>query len=171
MNESKEIIDFYKECVQNGYRSFAEIGVWIGLSLRHLVIELKKTGEPFTVYAVDLWDELDGDTNGEGLQKNSFELFKKHMGEYLQDVIIIKKESNLSALDIEDQSLDIVFIDASHDYESVSKNISSWLPKIKINGYLSGHDYGEPCGVKQAVDEKFKIFETQGTIWKVQKTI
>jgi hypothetical protein len=30
---------------------------------------------------------------------------------------------------------------------------------------ISGHDYGNPCGVKQAVDEKFQTFQLMGSCW------
>jgi len=35
----------------------------------------------------------------------------------------------------------MVYIDGSHEYEGVKKDILAWLPKIKINGYLTGHDF------------------------------
>lgn len=58
-----------------------------------------------------------------------------------------------------DNSLDFVFIDAAHDYESVKADILAWLPKVKNNGILAGHDYypehPEYCGVYQAVHEIF----------------
>jgi predicted O-methyltransferase YrrM len=56
----------------------------------------------------------------------------------------------------ENGSVDFVFIDADHNYESVKKDILSWLPKMREGGIMSGHDYhNNTCGVKQAVDELF----------------
>jgi len=54
----------------------------------------------------------------------------------------------------EDNSLDLVYIDAAHDYENVKKDISFWLPKIRLNGIIAGHDITIP-GVSQAVTEVF----------------
>ena len=58
-------------------------------------------------------------------------------------------------------SLDFCFIDADHAYESVSKDIDAWRPKVKRGGILAGHDYiHEPgFGVVQAVNERFARFE------------
>jgi predicted O-methyltransferase YrrM len=53
---------------------------------------------------------------------------------------------------IEDNSLDFVFIDASHDYNSVKKDIEYYTPKLKEDGWLCGHDMDFP-GVNKAVLE------------------
>lgn len=52
--------------------------------------------------------------------------------------------------------IDILFIDGGHDYNSVSKDIDLWLPKVK-KGYVLIHDYnrGWPDIVK-SVDERIR---------------
>ncbi len=58
---------------------------------------------------------------------------------------------------VADKSLDLVYLDAQHAYSSILEDIKLWLPKIKSNGTLAGHDYGVGLhdGVKRAVDETF----------------
>jgi hypothetical protein len=58
---------------------------------------------------------------------------------------------------------DIIYIDASHDYESVKTDILSWFPKLKTGGIICGDDYitGWP-GVVRAVNEFFGKVETVG---------
>ena len=42
-----------------------------------------------------------------------------------------------------------------HTYTAVTKDIDLWLPKVKVGGYLSGHDYSADWhDVVRAVDEK-----------------
>jgi hypothetical protein len=56
----------------------------------------------------------------------------------------------------QNSSVDFVFIDAAHDYVSVQKDINAWLPKMKPNSILAGHDYGNSeTQVKKAVDNLF----------------
>lgn len=53
--------------------------------------------------------------------------------------------------------LDFLFIDASHDYDSVKHDIECWLPCMKVGSIISGHDYNQPYweGVTRAVNEFF----------------
>ena len=44
---------------------------------------------------------------------------------------------------IPDNTLDFCYIDADHSYDSVKNDLDIWLPKIKINGIICGHDYIE----------------------------
>jgi predicted O-methyltransferase YrrM len=68
-------------------------------------------------------------------------------------------DSAQSAAQFPDNSLDFVFIDASHDYDSVKRDIKAWLPKVrKPNGIIAGHDYCEVWpGVIKAVHEEFGL--------------
>lgn len=53
-------------------------------------------------------------------------------------------------------SLDFVYIDGAHDYESVRADIEAWWPKLAPGGVLAGHDFDDQPiheGVKRAVVE------------------
>ena len=53
-----------------------------------------------------------------------------------------------------DNSLDFVYIDGDHTYEGVIRDINTYLPKIKLGGYMGGHDLGKG-GVTKAIIEAF----------------
>jgi len=60
---------------------------------------------------------------------------------YGSRVGIIRDLSVVGAKLFDDHSLDFVYIDAAHDYESVIQDLISWFPKVKKGGVLAGHDY------------------------------
>lgn len=43
----------------------------------------------------------------------------------------------------EDGSIDFIYIDGNHSYESIKQDLQLYLPKLKSNGIISGHDYFE----------------------------
>ena len=47
-------------------------------------------------------------------------------------------------------SLDFIFIDASHDERSVREDLTYWIPRLKENGMIAGDDIDNE-GVANAV--------------------
>jgi predicted O-methyltransferase YrrM len=69
---------------------------------------------------------------------------------------IIRMTSVDAAKQVEDESMDFIFIDGDHKYDSVAMDLKSWWPKLKVGGIMMGDDYDWPQ-VKQAVKEFFKF--------------
>jgi len=42
---------------------------------------------------------------------------------------------------IEDESIDFVYIDGNHQYSSVVEDLTMWNKKIKTGGVIAGHDF------------------------------
>ena len=66
----------------------------------------------------------------------------------------------------------MIFLDADHSYEAVRLDIETWLPKVKKNGILAGHDYINLLhpGVKRAVDDIFEgDIQIDGSSWIYNK--
>ena len=145
----------------------AEVGVAVGQTSECLLLNSK-----ISLYMVDSWageeDQTESYRNsGDGHAHYSKGEQDAHMREALEVTefaaarrTVIRAPSVSAARTLQDASLDFVFIDAGHDYESVRDDIQAWLPKVKPGGWLSGHDYGHfptgatwEIGVKQAVDE------------------
>ncbi len=85
-------------------------------------------------------------------------IFTENMKPLREFYTPIKLTSILAYQKFDDESIDFLFLDASHQYEDVMADLSKWWPKIKKGGYLAGHDYynnPEWGGVKKAVDEFF----------------
>jgi hypothetical protein len=131
---------------------FVEVGVWKGRSASFLATEIINSGKIITLDLVDTWN---GSEEHTPLQEDLFGIFMKNIQPVLPYVNIRRIDSLSASSSYEDKSLDFVFIDAAHDYESVKSDIKAWLPKIKPGGYLAGHDYPTWEGVTRAVNEIF----------------
>lgn len=79
----------------------------------------------------------------------------------------IKADSVVAAATFPDASVDFVFIDTNHTYESTIAEIAAWLPKLREGGLMCGHDYNNEgyTGLAKAVDEKLPKRQVQHSIW------
>jgi predicted O-methyltransferase YrrM len=134
---------------------FVEVGSWKGMSACYMAVEIINSGKNIKFDCVDTWDYVESSSEIEKSEfDNLFEVFNSNI-EPVKDVInIIKSLSWDGAKNYEDNSLDFIFIDAGHDYESVTKDITNWFPKLKIGGLIAGHDYHH-LPVNKAVNDFF----------------
>jgi len=139
MNRWQVLIDLIKT---NNYRKIAEIGVYHGKTARH-ILEACELDEYYCIDPVQYYPFA------EWLIER-----RKQIKTDIQYWIV---RSDMAVKVIDNQSLDLVFIDALHDYDNVKADIESWKPKVRNGGILCGDDYGQiHCeGVKEAVDEVF----------------
>jgi predicted O-methyltransferase YrrM len=116
------------------------------------------------VIAVDTWTGPIG-ANERDVLPSFYETFKTNLSDLIEIGIVLPVLPVESLKYIAD-SPDLVFIDADHTYEGVSKDIKFWLPKIKKGGMISGHDFFYP-DVAQAVQELVPNFQLapQTNIW------
>lgn len=70
------------------------------------------------------------------------------------NVRFIRKPSVEAAKDVEDNSLDFVYIDGDHNFDYVMQDLIVWNRKVRLGGIVSGHDYYRfrDAGVVNAVD-------------------
>jgi hypothetical protein len=114
-------------------------------------MEAINSGKDIKITAIDSFIGLE-----DGPEPDLKRRFLNNMAPMADKFRLIIDQSWDAANYFPDKSLDFVFIDACHEYESVKKDILVWMPKIKDGGILSGHDYGRGFpGVAQAVDEIF----------------
>jgi glycosyltransferase involved in cell wall biosynthesis len=151
-----------KYCPDNS--TFVEVGSWMGRSTCYMGEQIKKSSKNIKFYAVDTWQGSEEPQHKETIEKlknenlTLFDIFNHHiqMCGLQKQVIPLKTTSVEAAKQFEDNSLDFVHIDASHDYENVLADIIAWYPKVKPGGFITGDDYVISWGgVIQAVKEYF----------------
>jgi hypothetical protein len=141
-------------------KSVVEVGSWKGRSTKALLEACRGR-----VFAVDTWNGTGSDYSLiAAANKDIFQEFYDNVGHY-SNLEIMRGDSVEMSKCFNGSKVDMVFIDADHDYEAIKADIEAWLPKCKK--YICGHDYSNFVGVKKAVDEKFERVGVVGNIWWV----
>jgi len=135
---------FLEEMVkENGYTKGAELGVQTGVTYFHLIDNCPD----LELIGVDTWINP--------ANQKDYDRCWKYVETMTKDnprCKIMKMTTHVASKQIENGSLDFIFIDADHSYRGVKQDIQDWLPKIRKGGTISGHDIGTPS-VKKAVVE------------------
>jgi hypothetical protein len=141
-------IDFFKD---NPGMVIAELGVFKGDFTRELL-----ECSPLVIWMVDTWSGAMscGDKDG----KNISDIFDME-AVYIElvdelcypNVNIFRGKSIDFLTAIEDNYLDCVYIDTTHEFEMTRDELNLSLDKVKRGGWITGHDYNV-IEVQTAVD-------------------
>lgn len=172
-------------------RIVAEVGSWMGRSTRAIADNLPDNG---FVFAVDTWLGSDEPRHKELLAGKALSPHAEAPGEnwlldqfranFPDDYFVkrLENEERYRVRTLQETSLggadylghhykyrfDMIFLDASHDYENVLADIKAWFPLLAPGGIICGHDFGGSFpGVQRAVLESFpKAHKVgAGSIW------
>jgi len=146
-----------------------EVGSWLGLSTRHIAKTIPNDG---VVYAVDHWQGSPNEDNSPFDIGNLYRQFLSNVvHENLTDKIIpVCMTSEEAAANLQIVP-DLIYVDATHEYNEVYQDIKRWFPFVKGHGVLCGDDYnwGYETSVKRAVDrfaaENNLLVHDDGWFW------
>lgn len=155
---------------------FVEVGSYKGRSAAFMGVEIANSGKEITLYCVDHWKGSDEEAHkADPDRKHLFTVFKQNIAPLLKagvEVRPIRDDSVRAAHPFEDGSIDFIWIDAGHDYDSVRADIEAWWPKLKAGGTMGGDDLPME-GVNRAVTELFpdaeRVSEDGWMWWRVTK--
>lgn len=144
------------------YVNGAEVGAALGWTTEYILKKCRKIEQYFVA---DDWRPVTEVTAGPFTVDNMKEQFMKRIGHH-HKLKILEGISWEQADKVPNLSLDFCFIDASHDYESVIKDLNAWGPKVRKGGMLCGHDVHWP-GVIEALKELYPDYEKAGVdnVW------
>jgi len=170
----------HKLLIEEKVDKFLEVGVNEGVNLFYLA----KRNPNIIFYGVDPYysSEFEIEEIVHGTQKTIYENDKYNQMLLrirklkFNNVHLVKKTSLEAAKDYDDEELDFVFIDGDHSYQNVKEDIHLWLPKIKVGGYLAGHDFSlEWFSVVRAVEDTIGlnkiIVNVPAKVWIYRKSV
>jgi hypothetical protein len=154
-----------------------EIGAWKGRSSAAIYTGAKKT---VTCVSIDTWKGTPSEmhAHGEALEVDLHEVYKQNMlnlgikvSPYLPfsaygyaGPYYMIGDSVESAANIPDGLIDWLFVDGDHS--KTGADIDAYLPKMKPDGLVTGHDYF--CffeTIQQEIHKRFFIHQLFQSIW------
>ncbi|MFH1452228.1 MAG: class I SAM-dependent methyltransferase [archaeon] len=168
----KPSIQFFRENNSKKDLIVAEIGVWKGDNVCHMieVLPIKK------IYVIDPWIPFSSSEHDMKTMKLAERVTRKKLNKYGNRIQILKTTSD-EAVGLIPENMDFIYIDGNHDYEYVKKDIENYYKKLRIGGILAGDDIQNRRihnGVAKAlaefsVENKLDFFIEAPDWWLVKK--
>lgn len=148
---------FSKVVNENNFKTCVEVGIGYGFHAKEILdntnVEKLYLVDPMCYYPNDAFaDDVRFKYGGfERLVRN----IKIHLNSHNDRYVWHRTPSvHITNEQIENGSIDAIFLDGDHSYEAVSRDLPFWWEKLRKGGWLLGDDY-DSChpGTKKAVDE------------------
>ena len=172
-------------------RFIVDVGTYLGGSAEALLSGMPSDGRLITI---DTFQGVKGSPSGTIRRDLMLRYALERLEPFADRLIVMVGDSRACANALPAHSADLVFLDAAHDYQNVKRDIAAWLPIVKPDGLMTGHDFdrltadpltldelkrrselewdarsGVHCGVIRAVYESFMHVaqppETTTSIW------
>ena len=138
-----DLFALYKKMVDrfDSGSHFVEVGAFLGRSAVFMAVEIINSGKNIKFDCVDHWEGSEEHNDNDEINLET--LYEDFVGNIkpVKGVVTPVKAHSVEASKLyEPNSLDFVFIDASHDEESVKEDLFHWLPRVKESGVIAGDD-------------------------------
>ena len=138
-----DLFALYKKVVKkfDSGAHFVEVGSFLGKSAVYMAVEIINSGKNIRFDCIDHWEGSEEHSGNDKVNLDTmYEDFLKNI-EPVKGVINPIKMSSIEASKLyKPNSLDFIFIDASHDTQSVREDLTYWMPRIKEDGIIAGDD-------------------------------
>jgi hypothetical protein len=184
--DSKVFGELIKEIKPN---HIIEVGTWKGLSAITMCNAIKENNLNTQITCVDtwlgaveFWDYLSSTNERNLLQKNGYpNIYYQFLSNVVhtnnQDIILpFPNTSRIGYYYFKNKQItaDLIYIDASHEYEDVLDDINMYFQILNDGGIIFGDDFVHWQGVQKAVNEftqknnlKYEILENN--FWIIRK--
>ena len=152
-------LDMLKYSPWSGHRRFAydlisnyqpevvvELGSFYGCSYFSFAQAIKDNRLDTNLYGVDVWRAFEGDSfvyddYSEEIWKDFCEI--KNSCYYKDNYHALRMTFDEACSKFDDDSIDILHIDGSHEYKDVKHDFETWKNKVKKTGIVLFHDVGD----------------------------
>lgn len=139
----------------------AEVGVLEGANaasiLTLLNIERLYLVDPYREYVNMTPDEPHNVIRNNEQMTEIKGLAHQHLTRWLDRIVWLEDTSESASTGIPDNILDFVYIDGQHTLDITMNDIRRWYPKVKVGGYIGGHDY-------QPIEGGYEVIEAVGNM-------
>lgn len=111
-----------------------EVGSFRGISSELFCLHVK------TLFCIDYWTPYSWEYNENNIfdAETEFDIMRQNYS----NIIKMKSKSVDASKCFPSGFFDMVYIDADHAEQSFREDMEAWIPKVKVGGIISGHDYG-----------------------------
>lgn len=157
-----------------------EVGAYKGKSTAYLGVEaarvLDADGKRLQIHVVDTWQGSAEHARDAAVQAGT--LYADYQANVAPVAHLLRNHrdrSTTAATRFPAGSVDRVYIDAAHDYDSVSADLDAWWPTVAPGGQMAGHDYDWPS-VRDAVEDwadrrGYIVQHLAPRTWVIQKPV
>ena len=152
---------------------FVEVGAFLGKSAVYMAVEIINSGKNIKFDCIDHWQGSEEHNDNDNDKVNLERLYE----DFLENIKPVKgvinpiRANSIDASKLyKPNSLDFVFIDASHDEVSVKADLECWMPCLKEDGVIAGDDLdneGVATAVKWFFDNNEKLDIINRRQWMV----
>lgn len=156
---------------------FVEIGSFKGRSSVAMAVDILNSGKSIKFYCIDTWNGSAEHQAGQPFEDKDvvdgslYDIFLRNIEPIKDFIIPIRKSSIEASHDFLDNSVSFLFLDASHDYDSVKNDLNAWKSKMKNGSILSGHDWSWGSvqrAVNEFCSENSLSLDVTCNVWKVK---
>ena len=138
-----DLFALYKKMVSrfDSGSHFVEVGAFLGRSAVFMAVEIINSQKNIKFDCVDHWE---GSQEHSDNDKVNLDTIYKDFLKNIEPVKGLINPIRMNSVDAsklyKPNSLDFIFIDASHDNQSVREDLTYWMPRIKEDGIIAGDD-------------------------------
>jgi hypothetical protein len=122
-----------------------ELGAWKGRSTSCMGVEIANSGKPIRFFTIDHWRGSPGEESNSAdpdvQEGRLFDVFQRNIAPVAEHVKVIRSDTAEAAIRFADGSVDFLYVDASHSYDGVLRDLIAWFPKVKSGGLIAGDDW------------------------------